>query len=94
MRFLSILCLLLLTGCAGPKVLFHVENDAFTADFYDTACSSSKVLALTGPAADGVKDGHAEFKNGPKLDFCYVAEDDLAFVIDEEGDQGFVELKK
>lgn len=98
-----LLCLsLFLAGCA-PKTLFLVETDSFIAKFYDSRCSSSKVLALTQrpggpPLPDAVKDGEVVFKdkNLDKREFCYIVDADksAAFVIDEEGSQGAISLKK
>lgn len=93
--------LLFLAGCAGSQPLFHVETDTFSADFYDTQCSSKEVLALTGPIpaeiVKDVKDGVVTFKDATsKRQFCYVLDEDKtsAFAIDETGEQGFIQLKK
>lgn len=98
---LLLITLLFLAGCASSQPVFHVETDSFTADFYDTLCSSKKVLELTGPIpaeiVKDVKDGVVQFKDAtPKRQFCYVLDEDKtsAFAIDETGEQGFIQLKK
>jgi hypothetical protein len=100
-KLLSFLCFLFLSGsiCADEVVVFTAKTDSYEAVMYNSQCSNEGVLSITGPVPaevkDKVKNGSVTFANGEKKGFCWFDEEDgYVFVIDEDGNQGEIQVKK